>query len=81
MADNKIDAHLVRHKGNHVLVMTPAVSRVIRAMCGLVTGDGQVRACTNMVWLAYSDLKEEPNVSYFFEDTITCKSIASEEDV
>ena len=48
--DTNIDAHLVLHNGNYVLIMSPFVARCMRDLVGSVDMTGKVRDATNAVW-------------------------------
>ena len=56
--DKRIDAHVVEHEGNVVLIMSPFVARVLHELSGQVTvsSDHPVRQATDKVWHIFDSL-------------------------
>ncbi len=77
--ESNIDAVVIPHKGNFVLVMSPYVAAVIQSMSGHVVGPyadtNATREATNAVWTAF---KRSGKYTYvdaddLFEDYFTLK--------
>ena len=67
--DTNIDAHLVLHNGNYVLIMSPFVARCMRDLVGSVDMTGKVRDATNLVWYLFTgELEDDGPMPYDIDD-------------